>query len=83
MERAGFEGTDSAWARSWLHWGREIAQPKRGCIAVLARSEGAGHVGFYLSTIGAEIELLGGNQKDAVNVGRFPRAQVLGYRLPG
>ena len=83
VERAGFEGTDSAWARSWLHWGRAIANPKRGCIAVLARGTGAGHVGFFLASVGTHIELLGGNQKDAVGVGEFPRAQVLGYRLPG
>jgi uncharacterized protein (TIGR02594 family) len=83
VERAGFEGTDSAWARSWLHWGRAITHPKRGCIAVLKRGVDLGHVGFFLGEAGAEIELLGGNQKDAVSIARFPKAQVLGYRLPG
>jgi uncharacterized protein (TIGR02594 family) len=84
VERAGFEGTDSAWARSWLHWGRAIAKPQRGCIVVLARGgPESGHVGFCLGDAGEDIELLGGNQKDSVSVARFPKSQVLGCRLPG
>ena len=49
MEKAGYEGTDSAWARSWLSWGKPVEKPVPGCVAVFTR-EGGGHVGLYLET---------------------------------
>ncbi len=83
VERSGFEGTDSAWARSWLSWGRTLEQPSRGCITVLDRGPGSGHVGFFVGEKGRDVELLGGNQRDAVTIATFPRDRVLGHRLPG
>lgn len=53
MARAGLRGTGSALARSWLEWGRPLAQPVYGCIAVLTREDPAswkGHVGFICVT---------------------------------
>ncbi len=34
IEKAGYEGTDSAWAKSWLNWGKDIKKPVVGCVAV-------------------------------------------------
>jgi len=82
VEKSGYEGTDSAWARSWLNWGGTIAKPRHGCIAVLKRDVNKGHVGFYLGATAHGIKLLGGNQSNAVSVGTFKKADVLGYRLP-
>ena len=31
VEKSGFEGTDSAAAMSWLTWGQELKNPRRGC----------------------------------------------------
>lgn len=89
--QAGIEPTRSAAARSYLHWGREIANPPLGAIVVLSRGENAppasvldapGHVGFLAEREGDRVFLLAGNQHDAVNVTAFPAVRVLGYRWP-
>jgi uncharacterized protein (TIGR02594 family) len=82
VEGAGYEGTDSAWARSWLTWGKKLARPRRGCIAVFTRV-GGGHVGFFVGKTSSQIKVLGGNQADAVNIATRPASELLGYRIPG
>ena len=82
---AGIEGTASAVARSWLDWGRALAEPVPGCIAVLWRDDPQswkGHCGFFLRFEGDTIVLLGGNQLGEVREHAYPRACVLGYRWP-
>lgn len=82
MERAGFEGTNSAWARSWETWGLPLDIPRRGCIAVYTRP-GGGHVAFYIETVGGKVKHLGGNQGDAVTIASPEREhKLLGYRWP-
>ncbi len=85
MERAGYEGTNSARARSWLSWGNQIANPERGCIAVLQLTNDSlcGHVGFFLEKSPRQIALLGGNQSDAVRMSWYDSADCLSFRLPG
>jgi uncharacterized protein (TIGR02594 family) len=82
LERAGYEGTDSAWAKSWLQWGRPATVPAEGCIVVLTRPDG-GHVGFYVAETEQGIAVLGGNQNDQVCVSSYPKDRLLGMRLPG
>jgi uncharacterized protein (TIGR02594 family) len=82
VERSGYEGTDSAWARSWLNWGVAIDKPQRGCITVFTRDGNKGHVAFYLGSTSAGIKVLGGNQSNAVCVSVYRKSDVLGYRLP-
>jgi uncharacterized protein (TIGR02594 family) len=82
VEKAGYEGTDSAWARAWLTWGKELKQPRRGCITVFKRNEG-GHVAFYMGRTSSGIKVLGGNQSDAVNISTYAASNLLGYRIPG
>jgi len=86
MEKAGFEGTDSASARSWEDWGVELVEPVVGCVAVFWRNSptsGEGHVGFYMGETETTIKTLGGNQSDAVNITSQQRSQLLSYRMPG
>lgn len=83
MERAGYEGTDSAWARSWLNWGKPLPRPRAGCIVVLSRGDASGHVGFYVSQTKSGVKLVGGNQSNEVCVSTYPKSRVLGYRAPG
>jgi uncharacterized protein (TIGR02594 family) len=83
IERAGFEGTDSAWARSWLNWGKRLNAPRRGCITVFQRDTNAGHVAFFLEEVGGKVRVLGGNQSDQVNESAYSNSDVLGFRLPG
>ena len=83
VERSGFEGTDSAWARSWLNWGKKLATPKRGCIAVFKRNVSSGHVAFYIAETATKVKVLGGNQSDAVNISEYKKSDFLDYRAPG
>ena len=82
VEKAGYEGTDSAWAKSWLNWGKAVKKSVVGCIAVFTRP-GGGHVGFYVGETKTAIRVLGGNQSDAVNESSYAKSRLLGYRLPG
>lgn len=82
LERSGLRSTRTAWARDYLKWGKRVYTPTTGCIVVLDRGGGFGHVGFYIKHDNHHIWLLGGNQSNAVNVSSFPIERVLGYRMP-
>ena len=84
MQLAGYEGTNSAWARSWLDWGREPADEEfgEGVVVVLARGANSGHVGFLEDWDDNRVKLLGGNQGNAVSYAWFPVDRVLGWRVP-
>ena len=83
VESAGFAGTDSAMARSWLKWGRDTNTPVTGCIVVLERSAPpSGHVGFYVSENGGRIRVLGGNQGNKVSIQEYARDRLLSFRVP-
>lgn len=82
VEQSGYGGTDSAWARSWLNWGKKTTSPERGCIVVFSRN-GGGHVAFYIGETADDIEVLGGNQSNEVNISKYPKSRFLGYRIPG
>lgn len=85
LVQAGFAGTASALARSWLQWGEALDRPVPGCVAVLWRDDPAswkGHVGFYLREDEEFVFLLGGNQLGQVREHFYPKVMVLGYRWP-
>lgn len=83
IQQAGYRGTGSAAARSWLNWGSTITQPEYGAITILSRDDPAqGHVGFWVDADDERFWLLGGNQGDAVSVASFSPNRVLGYRWP-
>ena len=84
MQLAGFDGTNSAWARSWLDWGREPTDAEfgAGVVVVLERGANSGHVGFLDSWTEDAVTLLGGNQSDSVSYARFPMSRVIGFRVP-
>jgi uncharacterized protein (TIGR02594 family) len=84
IEQAGLAGTNSAWARSWLNWGREqdYRDEWKGCICVLSRGPYFGHVGFLVAYDANRVKLLGGNQGNAVGHAWFPMERVLAYRVP-
>lgn len=84
VEQSNYEGTDSAWARSWLKWGQELDKPVKGCIAVFKRppNPSSGHVAFYVSQTDTHIKVLGGNQSNSVSVTDYPADRLLSYRVP-
>lgn len=84
LQRAGYAGTRSLMARSYLNWGERITTGRLGAIAVFARGSDptTGHVAFYLDSDASRIFVLGGNQGDAVSVTAMARDQLLGLRWP-
>jgi uncharacterized protein (TIGR02594 family) len=87
LKQSGLPGTGSLMARSFLSYGEPTTEPKVGDIAVFKRGEAPyGHVGFFLGLTpdGKYVKVLGGNQKNAVNVSNYPVSRLLGYRsVPG
>jgi uncharacterized protein (TIGR02594 family) len=85
LERVDIKGTNSVAARSFLDWGRELKKPKPGALAVFWRGNKngwQGHVGFYVGETATHVQVLGGNQKDAVSIASYDKDQLLGYRWP-
>lgn len=84
LKRAGFEGTGSLRARSYLDWGSQLLQPRTGAITVLSRGAdpALGHVGFWVGAKDGSVLLLGGNQSDSVTIATFALSRVIGYRWP-
>lgn len=83
----GIEGTRSAAALDWLKWGKKLDKPKLGCVVVFNRynSNGeliGGHVAFFLEQKGDRIQVVGGNQGDAITKQWYSTANVRGYRWP-
>lgn len=73
-------------AKAWASWGEAVsllhARPPHGAVAVFGR-DGGGHVGFVDSVNSdGSLNILGGNQGDAVNVKRFPRSRLIALRWP-
>jgi len=88
IERAGLRSTRKLNARSYLDWGVpvDLADAQEGDVVIFSRGDPSGwqgHVGFFVRTVGASIEVLGGNQADAVNVKRYSKAKLLGVRRAG
>ncbi len=85
LRRAGYAGTGSLAARSFLTWGEKLKAPKVGCIVVFKRGNSTwqGHVGFVVGIGDKTLQVLAGNQGNAVSIRSFPiDNMVLGYRWP-
>lgn len=84
LKRAGQKGTGLLTARSYLNWGKpvELADARPGDIVVFTRGNSSwqGHVAFFVKRDGAFISVLGGNQRDSVNISRYPASSLLGVR---
>jgi uncharacterized protein (TIGR02594 family) len=84
LKRAGMRGTGKLNARSYLGWGtpvdRSDAQPGDIVIFKRGNSSWQGHVAFFVKDRGALIDVLGGNQSNAVNVKGYQASQLLGIR---
>lgn len=85
LTRAGLTGTGKLTARSYLDWGVPV-DPKDirpGDIVIFQRGGSAwqGHVGFaHGKPKNGAIEVLGGNQRDQVNIARQSMTAFLGAR---
>ncbi|MBJ6802720.1 TIGR02594 family protein [Geomonas propionica] len=92
LKQAGIKGTDSAAAKSWVHWG-EPAGAFPGAITIICStkatdrsfSTSGAHVGFLIQETATHFRLLGGNQGNSVKESVFPKKSwtLLGRRWPG
>jgi uncharacterized protein (TIGR02594 family) len=94
MRQSGQASTQNALASSWLSWGKALAAPRYGAIAVIRSKSAAGnaatgsstgyHVGFLVEQTAQGVRILGGNQSDSVKVSTFPleKYTLEGYRWP-
>lgn len=82
LSQAGIKGTGLANAKSFLKWGKATDTPSKGCIVVFDRGSNPaqGHVAFYVSETPTHICVLGGNQGDEVNISKYPKEKLKGYR---
>ena len=84
LKRAGLKGTGKLNARSYLDWGvpvdRKDAKPGDVVVFKRGNSTWQGHVAFFVKDKGALIDVLGGNQSNAVNVKGYQASQLLGIR---
>ena len=67
-------------ALAWLNWGK-ASKPVLGAVVVFGRS-GGGHVGFLVGESATDFYVLGGNQKDAVNIMPLAKRRARGFRWP-
>ena len=82
-KRAGYPQSDSMAARSWLKVGEPTDYPAVGDVVVFWRykpNSWQGHVGLYIREDANYVWCLGGNQSDAVNIRKYLKNKVLGYR---
>jgi len=78
----------SARAADWRRWGMDFPRAAsgipKGAVVVLSPAPGSarsGHVGFYVRKVGADrIELLGGNQDNALSLKPFPNSKIASIR---
>lgn len=85
MEEVGIQGTGSLAARSWLKWGKKVTKPQYGDVVVFwrgSKNSWQGHVAFFIKEDAKYVHVLGGNQRNTVNVTRYPKSRLLGYRRP-
>lgn len=86
LEQSGYKNPHYALARNYLKYG-DAVDPQHasfGDILVFSRgsNERQGHVCFHVLDIGADIEVLGGNQRNSVRYSHESKADLLGVRRP-
>ena len=70
------------WAQSWAKFGIDAGDPIVGSIGVIRWTASSGHVGIVAGMNGSNVNLLGGNQSNAINVRSFPRSKFIAFRWP-
>ncbi len=83
LAKTGYAGTNSDAAKSFAQYGRRIAQPRVGAIAVLTRGKNGGHVGVVsgIDANGNPI-IISGNHGRKVGEAIYPRSRVIAYVMP-
>lgn len=85
LKRCGLPHTGKLTARSYLDWGKpvDLSKAEPGDVVILWRGSPTswqGHVGLYDRQADGNVYLLGGNQRDQVNVSGYSIDRVLSVR---
>lgn len=83
LERNGRRGTGSDMASSFASYGRRIAGPQVGAIAVMSRGRRGGHVGVVsgIDQSGNPV-VISGNHGGRVAEATYPRGRIYAYVMP-
>lgn len=81
------EGTRSAAALDWMKWGKKLEEPRLGCVVVFKRYDSngnlvGGHVAFFLDETDDKVQVIGGNQSNAITKQWYSKKNIVGYRWP-
>ena len=68
-------------ALEYAKWGDALNEPSLGAVMVFTRS-GGGHVAFYVGEDEDAYHVLGGNQRDMVNITRVAKNRLTAIRWP-
>jgi uncharacterized protein (TIGR02594 family) len=88
LEDAGYQSTKKLNAKSYLHWGLPVVaeEAQRGDVVVFWRESPEswkGHVAFFHSyDSNGNVNVLGGNQSNAVTIETYNKTRLLGVRRP-
>ncbi len=87
LQQNNIAGTNSILDRPWLTWGKAVAV-EPGCIAVFQWQSGGMHVAFVIKADQDSVTTISGNvwsasdSRSSVSIRRYPRAYLLGCRMP-
>lgn len=83
ITQAGLKGTNSARAASWKDWGQKLDKPAYGCIGVIVRANGTGHVTFIVGKLdNKKLVGLGGNQANSVKYSEYSTNNFKAFVYP-
>jgi uncharacterized protein (TIGR02594 family) len=88
LEEAGYKSTKKLNARSYLEWGDAVMpnQAEKGDVIIFWRESPQswkGHVAFFHSyDANGNLNVLGGNQSNAVTIETYKKGRLLGVRRP-
>lgn len=82
LEQSGYRGGGNL-AKGYLSYGRRLAGPQVGALAIFSRGKRGGHVGV-VSDVAANgnITIVSGNHNNTVAESVYPRSRAIGFVMP-
>jgi uncharacterized protein (TIGR02594 family) len=83
-KKVGRAGSGSNFARSYASYGKKVAKPQPGDIAVMARGKRGGHVGYFVGWApnGKAILISGNSRGGKVAKGQYAASRIYAWRRP-
>ena len=82
LRESGVTTPNSASGARWETWGRQVARPQIGCVAIIRRSSAGRHIGFVAAYDATDVTLLSGNVHNQVMFHNVPVKGIDMYRCP-